>query len=189
MPTTANYGFYSPPLTGVTPNVPRDTLTLANAVDVALKAEETARIAGDVAITAYGERHLDSTQTLTNSVATAVNFNQSVALDGLTWDDTTKEFVVITAGRYQVNASITWAANATGLRLGYIIIGGATRLRQSIANPTAAGTSSMSLSKGFKLAVSDRVRISALQTSGGNLSLDNTNRQTQVDISYVGPAA
>lgn len=47
MPTTANYGFYSPPLTGVTPNVPRDAKTLADAVDAALKAEETARIAGD----------------------------------------------------------------------------------------------------------------------------------------------
>lgn len=43
MPTTTNYAFPTPGLTGSLPNVPSDMATLADAVDAALKAEEDAR--------------------------------------------------------------------------------------------------------------------------------------------------
>lgn len=186
MPTTTNYGFYSPPLTGVTPNVPRDTQTLANAVDVALKAEETARIAAD-AINDYSERFQGSAQSIPNNAITAIDMDTSVTATGITWDSSTKEFVIVRAGRYQVNASVSWVANATGLRLGYILINGANRLRQTgVAGASAATT--IPLCKGFSLATGDRIRISGFQTSGGSLNTDQSNRQTHADVSWMGPA-
>lgn len=51
MPTTENYSFYTPPLTGVTSDIPRDMQVLADAIDAALKAEETARIGAWVPFT------------------------------------------------------------------------------------------------------------------------------------------
>ena len=187
MPTTTNYGFYSPPLTGVTPNVPRDTKTLADAVDAALKAEETARIAGDVTPKDFADRYQNAAQTVANNTVTAVDFDTAIAMSGITWDATAKEFVIARAGRYQVNAQVTFTPNATGLRLGYIHVNGGLMRRNGI-NGTTGAEVGLSLSKGLTLAVGDRIRISAFQTSGGNLSIVASNKQTIADVSYTGAA-
>ena len=186
MPTTANYAFYTPPLTGVTPDVPRDTKTLADQIDVALKAEETARIAGDVPVTIMADRYQATLQSIPNNAGTAVKFETAVT-DGIPYNNTTGVFTIGRAGRYQINASVTWTPNGTGVRLGYIMVNGTNRMR--LQNPTTtASNASMTLSKGIVLAVNDLVFVQVFQTSGAGLNLDNTNRSTSFDISYVGPA-
>lgn len=187
MPTTTNYGFYSPPLTGVTPNVPRDVKTLADAVDVALKAEEVARIAA-TSINDFGDRFQGTAQTLTTSTVTKVNFDTAVTMSGITWNATDLEFVIARAGRYQVNAQVTFAGNATGARLVYLHVAGNLARRNGQNGQATGDYNGIDISKGVKCAVGDRIRVSAFQSSGGNLATIAINQQTFCDVSYLGPA-
>lgn len=186
MPTTTNYGFYSPPLTGVTPDVPRDSQTLANAVDVALKAEETARIAGDAMV--QGSRTHNTATSTANGVFTAIPFD-TMDLDEIPWTGSTSNFwTVPTAGYYQINAAAHFAANTTGYRAIRISINNGTSfIGTSYYAASSSGGTSAHTSRGVKLSAGDTVRIECIQNSGGALALAATSpRLVWADITRVG---
>ena len=183
MPTTTNYGFYSPPLTGVTPNVPRDTKTLADAVDTALKAEETARIAADAMVGSY-RRHA-AAQSFTSGTWAAVAFD-TMTLDEIPWTGSTSNFwTVPTAGYYQVNASVSFATNATGVRGVRVLVNG-TVVTQVTPGAGSAGGSGAAISYGGKLNAGDTVQIQGFQNSGGALALAPAVGQNVGDITRAG---
>lgn len=179
MPTTTNYGFYSPPLTGVTPNVPRDTQTLANAIDTSLKAEETARIAGDAMVSS--SRIQNTAQSLATATFTAITFDTS-ELNEIPW--TTNLWTVPTAGYYQINASLVFATNATGIRAVRILINGTVVAQSQV--PAGSLGSGSSVSRCKYLAASDTVQIQGYQNSGGALTLSVAAGQNVADVTRVG---
>lgn len=185
MPTTTNYGFYSPPLTGVTPNVPRDTKTLADAVDVALKAEETARIAATARVSS-SRLHAAATS-IPNTTFTTIPFD-TVELDEIPWDNTNKRFTVTAAGYYVIHAGILFAASSAGIRQ-IRILKNAAAAASVVSHPVSASSGfSVQIARTLKLAASDTITVQAYQNTGGALVLSPTGAQVFVDITQIGLA-
>lgn len=177
MPTTINYGFYTPPLTGVTPDIPRDTKTLADAVDLALKAEETARIAGDATVSS--SRTQGTAQSFTSGSWAAITFN-TMELDEIPW--ATDLWTVPTAGYYQINAGLMFASNSTGVRAVRIVVAGTVK---AINQGSGTGTG-VTLSRGLKLEAGHTVQIQGYQNSGGALALAVSAGANYGDVTRMG---
>lgn len=85
--------------------------------------------------------------------------------------------VVATAGRYRINAQVTFAANTTGFRLGVITAGtgGTPPQRASEVGPPVAVTPTrFQIAWTGRLAVGDIIYLEVAQTSGGLLATDTT---------------
>jgi hypothetical protein len=75
-----------------------------------------------------------------------------------------------TAGKYQINANIAWALNATGVRELGLFLNGTTGIAY-VSVPGSATLSEQSISTLYDLAVNDYVEVSVYQTSGGALNV------------------
>lgn len=78
-----------------------------------------------------------------------------------------------TAGKYQIEGYVCFAANSTGVRRVEIVKNGTVSLRSN-SSPAVAGISTtIQADVTAALAINDYIEIQAYQTSGGNLALNN----------------
>ncbi len=111
-------------------------------------------------------------QTLTTSTDTTLLF------DSERWDtDTihstttnTGRLTCNTAGIYTIAANVSFANNATGLRLVKIVLNGATVICLDMRAALSGSDTHMALSTQYNLAAGDYVECVAWQSSGGNLN-------------------
>jgi hypothetical protein len=83
-----------------------------------------------------------------------------------------------TAGWYQVNASVSYASNATGVRSAAFAVNGGTQQRKQQG---AAGAQAVMQTSGgtLFLGVGDFVTVQGFQNSGGNLATDSATVEDQ----------
>lgn len=180
MPTTTNYGWVTPGL-GDEPNAPEQFQDLADEIDADLKAEETARIAGD-AMVASSRTHTTGSSIASGSIV-LLNFNVSESND-IPWDNTNSRFTLPTAGYYQINSGVQFASNATGVRTVQIRVNGSVIAEGQIAAGSAQVGPTVSRCK--YLAASDLVTVHVFQNSGVALLVQTTAGKSYVDITRVG---
>jgi hypothetical protein len=118
-------------------------------------------------------------QTLTSSASpTAVNFDTTsydttVATPlGAMADLANERMICRFDGLYTIVLSLIYAANATGARVGNIVINGTTVKRFSMS-PSSGNNTSILVTDDIPLVAGDLISASCLQTSGGNLDLLN----------------
>lgn len=139
------------------------------------------------AVSTYGERNYASSRTtstatsIPNAVATAVPFEVSLYEDGIPWNGT--DFVIPVAGYYKVDATLSYAFNATGSRYIMLWINGGQKL--SMASATSSGTTTVNTSDTVKLAAGDTVSIRAYHTAGAALTIGNNLNYNRITIAKV----
>lgn len=119
----------------------------------------------------------NTTQSIGNASPTDVVFNTE-RYDTDAYHSTgsnTEQFVVPTgkAGKYDIAASVSWAANATGIRGAFILVNG-NIVAGNYAPGVATFAGQVTITTQYDLAVGDVVKIQALQTSGGALNATAT---------------
>ena len=88
------------------------------------------------------------------------------------------------AGKYLVNAQITFNANATGYRSVNILKNGSGNGPETFSTLSASNPAFINQSRVFDLAVGDYLNITVYQSSGGNLSLTTSGCYFQA--TYLG---
>jgi hypothetical protein len=186
MPTTPNYGFYSPPLTGVTPDVPRDLATLAGQMDTALKQEQTNRAAGDVCLRYEGSIvNGAGVVPVATGEACAPAWSATPVSNTLGVTQSSRAFVIPLDGVYHLDVSFVWASNATGARKVMIWLNpssdnnpqpasvppGGTALLNKAISAVPTYTTTVGGSRIVPLTAGTKVMFATLQTSGANLDL------------------
>ena len=127
----------------------------------------------------FGSYTSSSTAAVTTGTFTLVAWDGEVEeSSGLTHDNSTNNsrIQVTLAGLYEVNISLGWTANASGMR-GVMLrknsagsAGGGTQLKQSYnATPTTQDATATLLWT-VRLAASDYIEVFRYQSSGGNLA-------------------
>jgi hypothetical protein len=116
-------------------------------------------------------------QSLVNATQTVVTFDaEDYKTDPLMHDNTTNpsRLTVITAGKYRIQATVVFAASATGGRAVVFRKNGATYLggAHGAANSIGTEDSAVSASTTADLAVGDYVECQAYQVSGGALNVN-----------------
>jgi hypothetical protein len=93
------------------------------------------------------------------------------------------------AGLYQVSAGVLWPDNATGKRTLVIVTAGSGRVAQEEYDAAAAGATLQTASTLVRLFNGESVRANVLQTSGGNLVVDDlgADNRTHLAMSWLGP--
>jgi hypothetical protein len=81
-----------------------------------------------------------------------------------------QRLVATTPGVYLITASITIAANATGVRQLYLKHSGGAVIAQDLRNPAATGATQIGLTGCYKFAAGEYVTVQAVQTSAGSLN-------------------
>lgn len=111
--------------------------------------------------------------TIANNTDTAVAFNNERRDNGSMHDNVTfnTRMTAPIAGLYQLSLNIAFSANATGIRVAYFRINGATNAGLDIRSAASADVTSFCNSTEVKLAANDYVEVVVKQTSGGNLAL------------------
>jgi hypothetical protein len=120
----------------------------------------------------------NANQTLTTSVAAALNFNserfdQAAGASAAQHDTVTNNtrLTCLYAGIYQITGTVLFAANATGFRQVAIRLNGATEIaNQRGLNIGGGDLVYLNLTCLYSLAVNDYVELMAFQNSGGNLN-------------------
>ena len=125
--------------------------------------------------TAMARVYHNTTQSISDVTVTALSFN-SERDDTDTIHDTssnTSRLTCKTAGIYLVKGLCGFAANATGLRAGFIRLNGSTDLDAlSIPSVGASLNTRVSVSTVYRLAVNDYVEFTVYQNSGGALNTE-----------------
>lgn len=117
-----------------------------------------------------------TTQAITTSAATALNFNTEDEDTDSMHSTTTNisRATVQTAGVWAFTAAAPWDANTTGKRECYLRVNGTTIYGGSSFSAGLTIAHSHSVSIRFRANVADFVEAVVLQTSGGNLNIDPT---------------
>jgi hypothetical protein len=164
-----------------------------NAAKAAIEANEAATSANSSAIEALSVKpaanvFLISDQSITTGgAAKTLNFGGEFFDTAALHDNTTNNsrLTAPEAGIYQVNAMVSWNANATGGRLLAVVKNGAAFPTMSdVRSPTAGGTSSQSLSGLISLAAGDFLEAKVSQDSGTTLAVASS-AQTQFSMVKV----
>lgn len=117
----------------------------------------------------------DATQAITTATSTALTWQTVVRDDGGYYSvSNTTRLTARTAGRYRANASVQWAANATGTRAVWFRRNGSdfgTRLQ---LNAPASGAAYQAISSAIiDLTAGQYIEVFVNQSSGGNLDVTN----------------
>lgn len=83
------------------------------------------------------------------------------------------------AGIWHLEATVRFAANATGIRQAAFFVNGVSDARTAVGVATAASGTNYMLSLDFDLSDGDVVTLRVLQNSGGNLNVDTGTNGTQ----------
>lgn len=127
----------------------------------------------------FGSYTASSTANVTTGTFTLVAWDGEVEeSSGLTHDNSTNNsrILVTLAGLYEVNISLGWTANATGMR-GVVLRknsagsnSGGTQLKMNYNPATTAQFSTSTLTWTVRLSASDYIEVFRYQSSGGNLA-------------------
>ena len=128
-------------------------------------------------------------QSLANNTDTTLAFN-SERYDTDSMHDTVTLNSRVTfnkAGLYTLFATLDFAANATGIRVAYIMLNATTTLALDIRNASSADVTSLTLATTYKFAAGDHVILVAKQTSGGALNVSSAgNRTPEFGATWIG---
>ena len=113
-------------------------------------------------------RHAAATSIL-NATPTAVPWDTEVYTDGITWDSAQSAFIAPSDGYYDVQCGVSFATNATGSRIAYISVNGASQSAASSGTGDAAVTNGAVV----KVLAGQTIKITVQQTSGATLALVN----------------
>ena len=122
----------------------------------------------------------DAAQAVANATLTKLAFNtERFDVDGLgtsTIHDTAVNNTRLTArvaGKYQVTGNITFAANATGERIIYLLLNNVAVIgeQRHSTNSVVGAETTLCVTTLWNLAVNDYVEVQAYQTSGGSLNV------------------
>jgi hypothetical protein len=134
-----------------------------------------------------------ASQTISTSTVTAVSFNtESFDTDSMHDNVTDNTRITIPAGKagkYQVNSTILFANNTTGLRRIELWLNGSLFQQDSMAVSSNDGRAFMTIASVLNLAAADYIEIYVFQSSGGNLDVwgDNTNiKCSNFSVGYLG---
>lgn len=132
-----------------------------------------------------------TSQSIPNATSTAVTFNTEIFdTDGFHSTATNTSRITIPAGlagKYQVNACLTYGANGTGLRTFAIYKNGSVYQWA----PQALGSASLnaggvSFATVVDLAVTDYIEMFAYQSSGGSLGTNSGSQDVSFSVAYLG---
>jgi hypothetical protein len=134
-----------------------------------------------------------SAQAIANNTITVVEFNAEDYDTAAQHDNATNpgRLTCVTAGLYSITANISWAANATGVRMARIRFNGAATMiaAHEHEGAAAANFTQLNLTGDYRLAAGQYVEVQALQVSGGNLDInaDGANASTAFSMKWIGP--
>jgi hypothetical protein len=125
----------------------------------------------DTALTGVRARIYNSAnESIPNSTVTTVTWNSN-RYDPTNMGDA-NGYTIVTPGAYHVGAGVRWAANATGQRVLYIILNGATFLKINAQQAVTGGNpTDMGVETVYEFVAGDTVRLQAFQDSGGALNI------------------
>jgi hypothetical protein len=132
-----------------------------------------------------------SAQSTSNSADSVLTFDtETFDVDGYHDNSTNNSRITIPSGKtgyFLINGQVSWAANASGVRLMDIYKNGATRLaRNEDGNNGGSYNKVSQASTIVYLTAGDYVELRAFQESGGNLNVNSGDSQTYFAISYLG---
>lgn len=134
-----------------------------------------------------------TTQSIPNATDTLITWPTEVFdTDGM-YTATSDTITVVTAGIYQVNATVEFVPNATGIRVLSLLKNpsSATDATSRIAGTTLQATSSagancvISCSTIVSLVATNTIKVHVFQTSGGALNVANTAAPLQTTFSMA----
>jgi hypothetical protein len=121
-------------------------------------------------------------QSVANSTSTAVSLDASTVdtYAGHSNSSNNSRYVAQVAGWYEVNGTVSYAANATGARTAWIRVNGniVPGAFNQTGNAGSSSTSSVAVSALVYLNAGDYVELYTAQYSGAPLSTSNVNSQT-----------
>lgn len=133
----------------------------------------------------------NNVQSINNATFTAVAFAVGDEIyDTENWHTSTNNTRVTldTAGKYLINGSIEFVANAAGIRSAALRINGSTGTyiaSQSSASLGSILATTVNVTMTIDLAANDYIELIAYQTSGGALNVNNT-RLTSLTVTWLG---
>jgi hypothetical protein len=158
-------------------NVGIGTTAPGEKLEVAGNIELSGIIKGsDIGARAYH----DAAQAITDSTQTALSLN-SERWDTDTIHDTVtnnSRLTAKTAGYYQIEGNIRWAANNSGRREIYITLNGSTELASVDEWTASAQTMDMNVSTTYSLSVNDYVELEVWQNTGGDLNVNSSTAES-----------
>jgi hypothetical protein len=130
-------------------------------------------------------------QAVANATDTAITWNTEDYDTSAFHDNSTNtDRITIPAGKggyYLVEARVSFAGNATGVRSVTLRKNGSTSVIGVDMNNQTAGASAVCvLSRTISAAVADYFHLNAYQTSGGSLNTDNSGGYTFFTMTYLG---
>jgi hypothetical protein len=133
---------------------------------------------------------LTANQSVANSTDVAITFtDETYDTDGYHSNSTNTSRLTVPSGKagyYQINANITWAANASGIR-DFNIYKNGNRANYFTFNPQASNSQSFQLSSILYGAVGDYFEMFVFQNSGGALNVQSPGvGATSFSIGYLG---
>lgn len=182
--STTNYALPYPVATDAV-NPPADFQALANAVDTTIKAQ----VSRPMCVLVLATNQVG----ITNAAIVALLFPGAEVIDDLNWHSTTTNTSRVTPslpGRYLVNISVTFAANATGDRRVYALKNGVSNHTWSRVYPGAANAVTVAATGVLVCnGTTDYIEAGALQTSGAALDVAGAGDATfssSLEVIYLG---
>ena len=130
---------------------------------------------------------LSSSQTISDSTATAVSWNsEDYDVGGLWAGGNPTRFTLPDAGKYIYQATVQWAANATGARKIEIRENGTTFLQTNEEPAEASNVRSQQVIGTNDFAATDYVELIVTQFSTGNLDLTAGGTLSNMTVSFLG---
>ena len=126
-----------------------------------------------------GRSHGTATTTVSNSADTKMTLTNDFA-NGITWDDTNKRFVILTAGQYQINTQISWNNTSSASYLYTKIFKNGSIYSYGFMG----GIKSFGFSDILDLAVNDYIELYAYQNTGSSQTVNN-DQSTLLSIAKI----
>lgn len=130
-----------------------------------------------------------TTQSITSGTETAINiWSEQYNTDGTNSfvGASSQNITVKKAGRYNISALVTWAANATGYRMLRLYVN-STLTYSTLTAPGAsvAFQNNLAITE-VPLAVNDTIELRVFQTSGGALAIGGSTYISRWSMTYMG---
>lgn len=127
----------------------------------------------------------DSSQSLSDTTYSAINWDNEITDTDTMWSSgKPSRLYCKTAGVYNINTSVRFASNSTGVRFIAIAKNGTHICRQN-QNATVGYQTYVIASLTITLAVDDYIEVYAFQTSGGNLNISDAASRTYISMTQV----
>lgn len=127
-------------------------------------------------------------QNISDAVTTAVQLNNQRDLVGMSWNSTSRWFVIERPGRYQINGGVTYTPGGTTGRCEVKILEGGIQRAGNVQPFPSAGGEFVSATASYvqKLAVNDTIQLATFQNSGATRTL-HVPDYCWLDVTYLSP--